>query len=116
MNRVRAFLAAGALALAAAPLHAQVVSERVDLAAAQRIRAEALDRSKLDSLIGYVTDVIGGRLTNSPGIRRANAWAAETFRSWGLTNVAVQPWDSAFGRGWEQVSLSARVLEPVTKQ
>jgi hypothetical protein len=62
MNRVRAFLAAGALALVAAPLQAQIVSERVDLAAVQRIRDEALDRSKLDSLIGYVTDVIGGRL------------------------------------------------------
>jgi hypothetical protein len=116
MNRLRALLAAGAFALVTAPLHAQIVSERVDLAAVQRIRDEALNRSRLDSLIGYLTDVIGGRLTNSPGNRRANAWAAETFRSWGLTNVEVQPWDSAFGRSWEQVSFSARVLEPVTKQ
>lgn len=116
MNRFRAFLTAGTLVVLASPLPAQVVSERVDLAAVQRIRDEALNRSKLDSLIGHVTDVLGGRLTNSPGNRRANAWAAETFRSWGLANVAVEPWDSAFGRGWEQISLSARVLEPVTKQ
>jgi hypothetical protein len=116
MNRFRPLLTAGTLMVLAAPLPAQVISERVDLAAVQRIRDEALNRSKLDSLIGHVTDVLGGRLTNSPGNRRANAWAAETFRSWGLANVAVEPWDSAFGRGWEQISLSARVLEPVTKQ
>ncbi|MGH7562480.1 MAG: M20/M25/M40 family metallo-hydrolase [Gemmatimonadales bacterium] len=109
-------VATASILLAFPAARAQTVQERIDLAAVQRIRDEGLNRSKLDSLIGYLTDVIGGRLTNSPGNRKANAWAAETFRSWGLANVAIEPWDSVFGRGWEQVSFSARVIEPVTKQ
>jgi hypothetical protein len=89
--------------------------ERVDLSAVQKIRDEGLNRSKLDDLASYLTDVIGARLTNSPGSRKANEWAAETFRSWGLANVKVEPWDTTFGRGWEIVSYSGRILDPWTK-
>ena len=104
-----------ALALSAPGLAAQTVNETVDLAALQKIRTEGLTRSRLDSLAGYLLDVIGARLTNSPASRKANEWAAETFRSWGLANVKVEPWDSAFGRGWEVVSYSGRIVEPWPK-
>ena len=96
-------------------LRAQLVSEHVDLSVMQKIRDEGLTRSKLDDLASYLTDVIGARLTNSPASRKANAWAAETFRSWGLSNVKEEPWDSAFGRGWEIVSYSGRILDPWPK-
>ena len=99
----------------AATASAQVTSESIDLAAMQKIREEGLTRSKLDELATYLTDVIGARLTNSPGSRKANDWAAETFRSWGLVNVKLEPWDSAFGRGWEFVNYSGRILEPWPK-
>jgi len=116
MNLVRAIARAGcALALSALPASAQTVMERVDLSAVQKIRDEGLNRSKLDDLASYLTDVIGARLTNSPGSRKANEWAAETFRSWGLANVKVEPWDTTFGRGWEIVSYSGRILDPWTK-
>jgi hypothetical protein len=106
-----------AVALLALPTTgtAQVVSEHVDLSVMQKIRDEGLTRSKLDDLASYLTDVIGARLTNSPASRKANAWAAETFRSWGLANVKEEPWDSAFGRGWEIVSYSGRILDPWPK-
>jgi hypothetical protein len=107
--------AALALALAGSAAAAQTVSEAVDLSVLQKIRDEGLTRSKLDDLASYLTDVIGARLTNSPGSRRANEWAAETFRSWGLANVKLEPWDSAFGRGWEIVNYSGRILEPWPK-
>jgi hypothetical protein len=107
--------AALALALAGSAAAAQTVSEAVDLSVLQKIRDEGLTRSKLDDLASYLTDVIGARLTNSPGSRRANEWAAETFRSWGLANVKLEPWDSAFGRGWEVVNYSGRILEPWPK-
>ncbi len=112
------FLRVAALGLAwavAQPLPAsaqQVVQERVDLSIVKQIRDEGLTRSRVDSLARYMTDVIGARLTNSPANRRANQWAAETFRGWGLANVQVEPWDSAFGRGWERLSVSARVVAP----
>ena len=116
MNLARALAMAGSvLAISAAPASAQTVMERVDLSAVQKIRDEGMNRSKLNDLASYLTDVIGARLTNSPGSRKANEWAAETFRSWGLANVKVEPWDTAFGRGWEIVSYSGRILDPWTK-
>ena len=108
-------LAAAALAVVLAqPVAAQqaTVQERLDLAALARIREEGLTRSRVDSIGGYLTDVIGPRLTASSGMRRAQDWAAQTFRGWGLTNVAIEPWDSLFGRGWERVSFQGRMVEP----
>lgn len=116
MNPSRFVAMAGCvLAISAAPASAQTIMERVDLSAVQKIRDEGMNRSKLNDLASYLTDVIGARLTNSPGSRKANEWAAETFRSWGLANVKVEPWDTTFGRGWEIVSYSGRILEPWTK-
>jgi len=105
-----------AFLLAALPLAAQQppasAQEHLDLAVLQRIREEGLSRSHVDSLAEYLTDVIGPRLTGSSGMRRANEWTAQMFRQWGLANVRIEPWDSSFGRGWERVSYSGRVLEP----
>ena len=115
MRAFRAALVASlALALSTAA-SAQMITERVDLSAVKKIRDEGMNRSKLDGLASYLTDVIGARLTNSPASRKANEWAAETFRSWGLANVKVEPWDTTFGRGWEIVSYSGRILDPWTK-
>lgn len=107
---VAAFLAA--LAVSAVPAAAQVVQERVDLSVVQRIRDEAFNRSQVDSILGYLSDVIGPRLTGSPQIKQANDWTAQKLRDYGLTNVVVEPWDSLFGRGWERVSYEGRILTP----
>lgn len=109
---MRAVLAAGVTAALPAVSFAQVVQEKVDLGVVQQIRDEGLNRSQLDSLIWYMTEVIGPRLTNSPANRRANDWAASKFQAWGLANAHVEPWDSAFGRGWERLNVQARVMEP----
>jgi carboxypeptidase Q len=100
-----------AATLAAPPAVAQVAQERVDLAVIQKIRDEGLQHSQVPELAGYLTDVIGPRLTGSPAMRRANDWAAEQFRAWGLANVTVEPWGE-FGQGWERVFYSGRVLTP----
>jgi hypothetical protein len=101
-----------ALVLATAPsASSQVVQERVDLEVVRRIREEGLQRSQVPALAAQLTDVIGPRLTGSPGMKRANEWTAEKFREWGLTNVMVEPWGE-FGRGWERVSYSGRILTP----
>ena len=93
------------------PTRAQVAQESVDLSVVQRIREEGLERSHIEELAHYLTDVHGPRLTGSPGMKRANDWAAETFRKWGLHNVAVEPWGE-FGRGWENVDYKGRILTP----
>jgi hypothetical protein len=100
------------LALAAAPsVRAQIVQEQVDLDIVRRIREEGLQRSQIPALAAHLTDVIGPRLTGSPGMKQANEWTAEKFRQWGLTNVVIEPWGE-FGRGWERVSSSGRILTP----
>lgn len=112
MYRSRSLALVGVvLACAAAPAAAQTIQERVDLTVVQRIRDEALNRSQIPELASYLTDVIGPRLTGSTGMRQANDWTAGQFRGWGLANVVVEPWGK-FGRGWERVSYSGRMLAP----
>jgi carboxypeptidase Q len=110
-HRMTAPLAAALLLFTALPATAQVAQERVDVAVVERIRDEGLNRSQLPELARHLTDVIGPRLTGSPGMRRANDWTAQKFREWGLQNVVVDPWGE-FGRGWERVSYSGRITQP----
>jgi carboxypeptidase Q len=93
------------------PVAAQVAQERVDMAVVDRIRDEGLNRSRIEDLARHLTDVIGPRLTGSTGMRKANEWTAATFREWGLTGVAIEPW-GRFGRGWERISYYGRITEP----
>jgi len=113
VNRIHRVVAIVGVAVAAfvSAAPAQVAQERVDLAVMQRIREEGLQRSHVTELAGYLTDVIGPRLTGSPAMKQANDWTAKTLRDWGFTNVTVEPWGE-FGRGWERVSYSGRILTP----
>src|SRR5712672_3395613 len=42
-----------------------------------RIKDEGLNRSQVMKTLSYLSDVIGPRLTWSPGIKRANNWTRE---------------------------------------
>lgn len=95
----------------ARPLMAQWAQEAVDLATVQRIREEGLQRSQIEPLARYLTEVIGPRLTGSPGMTEANEWTAQKFRDWGLQNVEIEPWGE-FGRGWQQEDYEGRILTP----
>jgi hypothetical protein len=107
MHRRRSVAVLGLfLTVAAVPAASQTIQERVDLSVVARIRDEALNRSLIPDLAGYLTDVIGPRLTGSTGMRQANDWTAQQFRSWGLANVTVEPWGK-FGRGWERADAGA---------
>jgi carboxypeptidase Q len=77
----------------------------------QRIRDEALNRSQVMQTLNYLTNVIGPRLTGSPGMRRANEWTRDTLAKWGLVNSQLEPW-GAFGRGWQLRHFSAEAVEP----
>jgi hypothetical protein len=99
------------LAVGGVPAGAQVAREAVDLTVVQRIRDEAFNRSKIPELAAQLVDEIGPRLTGSAAMRKANDWAAERLRHWGLTNVTVEPWGE-FGRGWENEVYRGRFLTP----
>src|ERR1700749_4369238 len=113
---------AAIVALSALPAFSQsrpgatLNEERVDLAAIQRIKAEAFEDSKVMEHLFYLTDVNGPRLTNSPGQRAAADWAVRTLASWGIDNAHLETWGK-FGRGWSlsrfTMSLDAPVYAPL---
>jgi len=79
----------------------------------QRIRDEGLNRSQVMQTLAYLTDVIGPRLTNSPGMKRANEWTRDRLTAWGLQNARLEAW-GPFGRGWSLRRFSAEVVEPLS--
>lgn len=74
--------------------------EPVNSAAVQKIRAEGLDKSKAMDIAYHITDVSGPRLSNSPGLKRAQDWAVKYFNEIGLKNVHLEAWGE-FGKGWQ---------------
>ena len=62
-------------------------------------------------VVGYLTDVIGPRLTGSPNLKRAEEYAMDKLREWGLSNAHLEAW-GPFGRGWSLEGFSANVLSP----
>ena len=77
-----------------------------------KIRDEGLNRSQVMQTLSYLSDVIGPRLTASPGMKRANEWTRDTMTKWGLQNAHLEAW-GPFGRGWTLKRFSAQVTEPL---
>src|SRR5258708_7699251 len=70
-HRRRLLTLASAMLLAASPTRAQSPAETVDLNAVSRIRDMALNHSQIADTVGYLSDVIGPRLTGSPNLKKA---------------------------------------------
>lgn len=80
--------------------------------AIDRIKEEGSKNSKVMQTLSYLTDVIGPRLTGSPGMKRANEWTRDQLTSYGLQNAELVAW-GPFGRGWTLKRFSAQVDGPV---
>ena len=78
-----------------------------------KIKDEGMNKSQVMQHLSYLTDVIGGRLTNSPNMKRANEWTRDTMAKWGMQNAKLEPW-GPFGRGWSLKSFSAQIVDPQT--
>lgn len=89
---------------------AQSVREGVDAAANAKIRDEGLNRSKAAGMFTMLVDTIGPRLAGSPEYKRSAEWAAGQLRAFGLTNVAIEPFE--FGRGWALDKFTIEMAEP----
>jgi carboxypeptidase Q len=79
--------------------------------AANRIRDAALNHSQIMDMVGQLTDVIGPRLTGSPNLKRAEEYARDQLRKWGVANAHLEPW-GPFGRGWSLEGFTANLLAP----
>jgi carboxypeptidase Q len=77
-----------------------------------RIKDEGMNRSQVMHTLSYLSDVIGPRLTASPGLKRANQWTRDQLSKWRLQNAHLEPW-GPFGRGWTLKRFSAQVAEPL---
>jgi hypothetical protein len=75
-----------------------------------RIADAGFNHSEVALTAEYLADQIGGRMTNSPAMRRAERWTQEKFKGWGLQNVRTESFD--FGRGWWIESSHVRMVAP----
>ena len=79
-------------------------------AALNKIADAGFNHSEVAETIEYLSDQIGGRMTNSPAMRRAEHWTADKFKGWGLQNVHPEGFD--FGRGWWIEAAHIRMVAP----
>jgi len=84
VSAITATSAMSAAALAVGPVAASAQQLATDDPVLQRIWDEAVNSSHLEPLSQVLLDEIGPRLTASPGMERAQAWAVETLESWGI--------------------------------
>src|SRR5436190_6545937 len=77
-----------------------------------KIKDEGMNRSQVMQTLSYLTDVIGPRLTASPGMKRSNEWTRDTLTKWGLQNAHLEAW-GPFGRGWSLKRFSAQISAPM---
>jgi carboxypeptidase Q len=78
--------------------------------ALNRIADEGFNHSEVPQTAEYLADQIGGRMTNSPAMRKAERWTQSKFTGWGLKNVHTEAFD--FGRGWWIESAHMRLIAP----
>jgi hypothetical protein len=76
-----------------------------------KFQDEEGQHSHIMEVMGYLTDVYGPRLTNSPNIREAGEYAVKTLNSWGLANAHKETW-GPFGRGWTNELFEANEIAP----
>ena len=76
---------------------------------------EEIDKhSELMTNIEYLCDMIGHRLTGSPGLAKANHWTRDKFRQYGLSNAHLEPW--TIGRSWTRGDAKGRIVAPTEQR
>lgn len=111
---------------------AQQATEHVDLTVLHKIKAAELGgggrggggfggggrgASQVMETMYNLTDRYGPRLVNSPQFKRAGEWAVSQLKTWGMSNVHLEKWSTAGGRGgaipsWEITGYSGAMVEP----
>jgi carboxypeptidase Q len=76
-----------------------------------KMKDEGTNRSQVMQTLSYLSDVIGPRLTASPGMKRGNEWTRDQLTKFGLENAHLEAW-GPFGRGWSLKKFYAMVDGP----
>ena len=93
---------------------AGTLAPEVESTAPTRIIASALGPSPLEENLRQLTDEVGGRMSGSPSMRRAVAWAMEAFRQAGVDDVHTETFSMPVG--WSEGDTRLEILEPVSFQ
>ena len=83
-------------------------------AVTQAILDEIDKHSELMTNLEYLCDMVGPRLTGSPGLTRASHWTRDKFKQYGLANVHLEPW--TIHRSWTRGHATGRVVEPTVQR
>ena len=98
----------GCIALFLSPAIAQ--EDVVPVSAIESIRRQSFERSRVMHYAWYLTDLHGPRLTGSPGLQAATAWAESELQGLGLkvrrSNAGRIPW------GWQVTRFEGHLLQP----
>ncbi len=114
MKRIRPFLSVlytAAITLASAFVSPASAQEPVHWDVAERIRQEGFENSSVMEFAGYLTDVIGPRLTGSSNMRQAQEWALRQMEELGLSGIEKEAWGDETA-GWDIERVSVHMLEP----
>ena len=76
-----------------------------------KIREEGFQRSQVMDIAGYMTDVLGARLTLSEHMKRAQVWTRDKMEKIGLVNMVIEPFMD-YGVSWDNEYVSLHLLEP----
>src|SRR5687767_5836602 len=79
-----------------------------------RIRQDGFRNSKVMEFAQGITDGIGGRLTGSPNMKKANEWTRDKLTELGMSNAHLEAYE--FGRGWSTEYCVVRMLSPDNQQ
>src|SRR5271156_1743719 len=83
-------------------------------AVTQAILEEIDKRSELMANLEYLCDMIGPRLTGSPGLTKANQWTRDKFKQYGLADPRLESW--TIERAWTRGEAKGHVVEPVEQR
>ncbi|QEG31493.1 Aminopeptidase S [Gemmata obscuriglobus] len=87
---------------------ARASSDDLDRLVIEEVKA----RTEIMKNLRYLSDEIGGRLTGSPSLEKANKWTAEKMKEYGLENVRLEPWEIPYG--WQRGKAEMKIVEPDT--
>src|SRR5262249_54169679 len=91
------------------PIRAETPADEA-VALDKKLLAEAQKGSEILPNLTHLSDVIGPRLTGSAALKRANEWAANKMKEYGLLNVHQEAW--TMPEGWQRGTATGRILEP----
>lgn len=123
MNR-RSFMTAAAASVLAPALFAgrALADGAINYDALAALRALGLnpDSSQVMATASYMMDVLGPRLTGSPGARKSGEWVVAKMKEWGFTGAALEPWpvdptgtNNGVPRGWANTKFYLHVASPI---